>query len=342
MTTFTSTEIRLAARPQGWPTPQDFVTETVEHADLQPGQVRVVNEFLSVDPYMRGRMSAARSYVKPYELGETVTGGAVGRVVESAADELPAGTLVLHQHGWTDRVQAGAEDFRPVPELHGLPHSAYLGILGMPGMTAYLGLTRIAGLREGDTVLVSGAAGAVGTAVGQIARRLGAARVIGSAGSSEKTAALTQKYGYDVALDYKDAPIREQLVRAVDEDRVDVFFDNVGGDHLEAALDVMADFGRIALCGQISGYNATQRPAGPDNLGNVLTRRLRMQGFIVTEVAAAHPGAVEEFRERMTGWLSSGDVVFEETVMDGFDRTVEAFLAMMRGENRGKMIVRLG
>jgi NADPH-dependent curcumin reductase CurA len=341
MSAFTSTQIRLAARPQGWPRPGDFSTDSVQHGVLQPGQVRVVNDFLSVDPYMRGRMSAARSYVKPYEVGETITGGAVGRVVESATEDLPAGTLVLHQHGWTDRVQAEAESFRPVPELDGLPHSAYLGILGMPGLTAYLGLTRIAGLREGDTVFVSAAAGAVGTAVGQIARRLGAARVIGSAGSSEKTTALTQKYGYDVALNYKDAPIREQLVRAVGEDRVDVFFDNVGGDHLEAALDVMDDFGRVALCGQISGYNATQRPAGPDNLANVLTRRLRLEGFIVTEVASAHPGAAEEFRQRMTGWLSSGDVHFEETVIEGFDRTVEAFLAMMRGGNLGKMIVRL-
>lgn len=341
MSTFTSSQIRLAARPRGWPTPADFATEHVHHGDLEPGQVRVVNDFVSVDPYMRGRMSAARSYVRPYEVGETIAGGAIGRVVESAADDLRVGTLVLHQHGWANRVQADAGTFQPVPELDDLPHSAYLGVLGMPGLTAYLGLTRVAELQEGDSVLVSGAAGAVGTAVGQIARRLGAARIIGSAGSAEKTAALTERYGYDVALDYKDAPIREQLLRATGEDRIDVFFDNVGGDHLEGALEVMDDFGRIALCGQISGYNATRRPAGPDNLGNVLTRRLRMQGFIVTEVAAAHPGAAEEFRQRMTGWLSSGEVIFEETVMEGFDRTVEAFLAMMRGENLGKMVVKV-
>lgn len=341
MSTFTSQQIRLAARPEGWPTPEDFVTQTVEHGELQPGQVRVVNEFLSVDPYMRGRMSAGRSYVRPYEVGQTITGAAVGRVVETAAEALPVGTLVLHQHGWTDRVQAEAAAFQAVPELDGLPHSAYLGILGMPGLTAYLGLTLVADLREGDTVFVSGAAGAVGTAVGQIARRLGASTVIGSAGSDEKTAALRDTYGYDVALNYKDAPIRDQLVQAAGQDRVDVFFDNVGGDHLEAALEVMDDFGRIALCGQISGYNATRRPAGPDNIGNVLTRRLRLQGFIVTEVAADHPGAVEEFRRRMTAWLSSGEVVFEETVREGFDQTVEAFLAMMRGENRGKMVVKL-
>lgn len=342
MTAFTSSEIRLASRPEGMPTPDDFTVEQAAHGELEPGQVRVANEFISVDPYMRGRMRAGRSYVQPYGLGEPITGGAVGRVVESAAEDLPEGTAVLHQHGWTDAVQDDASTFQAVPELDGLPLSLYLGILGMPGLTAYAGLTRIARLHEGEALFVSGAAGAVGTAVGQIARRLGARTVIGSAGSEEKTAALRDTYGYDVALNYKDAPIREQLVQATGQDRVDVFFDNVGGDHLEAALEVMDDFGRIALCGQISGYNATQRPAGPDNIGNVLTRRLRLQGFIVTEVAADHPGAAEEFRRHMTAWLSSGEVVFEETVREGFDQTVEAFLAMMRGENRGKMVVRLG
>ena len=341
MSEFTSSAIRLASRPEGMPRPEDFSIDRVAHGELEPGQVRVANEFVSVDPFMRGRMGAGRSYVKPYELGETIIGGAVGRVVESAAEALPEGTAVLHQHGWTDAVQDDASAFRAVPELDGLPLSLYLGLLGMPGLTAYVGLTRIAQLREGDSVFVSGAAGAVGTAVGQIARQLGAARLIGSAGSAEKIGLLKDKYGFDVALNYKEAPIREQLVHAVGHEGVDVFYDNVGGDHLEAALEVMNDFGRLALCGAISGYNATERPAGPDNMGTMVTRRLRMQGFIVAEVASEHPEASEEFRERMTGWLSAGDVTYEETVVEGFDHTVDAFRDMMRGGNTGKMVVRV-
>ncbi|NUL49367.1 NADP-dependent oxidoreductase [Cellulosimicrobium funkei] len=341
MSEFTSSAIRLASRPEGMPRPEDFSIDRVAHGELEPGQVRVANEFVSVDPFMRGRMGAGRSYVKPYELGETIIGGAVGRVVESAAEALPEGTAVLHQHGWTDAVQDDASAFRAVPELDGLPLSLYLGLLGMPGLTAYVGLTRIAQLREGDSVFVSGAAGAVGTAVGQIARQLGAARLIGSAGSAEKIGLLKDKYGFDVALNYKEAPIREQLVHAVGHEGVDVFYDNVGGDHLEAALEVMNDFGRLALCGAISGYNATERPAGPDNMGTMVTRRLRMQGFIVAEVASEHPEVSEEFRERMTGWLSAGDVTYEETVVEGFEHTVDAFRDMMRGGNTGKMVVRV-
>ncbi|NUL44825.1 NADP-dependent oxidoreductase [Cellulosimicrobium funkei] len=342
MSPFTSSEIRLASRPDGMPRPEDFSIEQVTHGELKPGHVRVSNEFVSVDPFMRGRMGAGRSYVKSYGLGETITGGAVGRVVESAAESLPEGTAVLHQHGWTDSVQDDASTFRAVPELDALPLSLYLGLLGMPGLTAYVGLTRVAQLRAGDSVFVSGAAGAVGSAVGQIARQLGAERVIGSAGSAEKVNLLKDKFNFDVALNYRDAPIREQLVQAVGQEGVDVYFDNVGGDHLEAALEVMNDFGRLALCGAISSYNATERPAGPDNMGNMVTRRLRMRGFIVNEVASEHPEVTEEFRERMTGWLSAGDVTAEETVVDGFERTVEAFLDMMRGGNTGKMVVKVG
>ncbi|MEO9248819.1 NADP-dependent oxidoreductase [Citricoccus nitrophenolicus] len=342
MSEFTSSEIRLASRPEGMPRPEDFSLDRVAHGQLEPGQVRVANEFVSVDPFMRGRMGAGRSYVKPYELGETIIGGAVGRVVESAAEALPEGTAVLHQHGWTDAVQDDASTFRAVPELDGLPLSLYLGLLGMPGLTAYVGLTRIAQLREGDSVFVSGAAGAVGTAVGQIARQLGAARLIGSAGSAEKVGLLKDKYGFDVALNYQDAPIREQLVHAVGDEGVDVFYDNVGGDHLEAALEVMNDFGRLALCGAISGYNATERPAGPDNMGTMVTRRLRMQGFIVGEVAAEHPEVSEEFRVRMAAWLSAGDVTYEETVVEGFEHTVDAFRDMLGGGNTGKMVVKVG
>ncbi|GAA3670576.1 NADP-dependent oxidoreductase [Microbacterium marinilacus] len=296
----------------------------------------MANEFVSVDPYMRGRMNDVRSYVAPYALGEVIAGGAVGRVVESAADALPVGAVVLHQHGWSDVVQADASTFRAVPEIPGVPLSVRLHILGMTGLTAYVGLTAIAGLKECDTVFVSGAAGAVGTAVGQIAKLLGAGRVIGSAGTAEKVALLTEKYGYDAAFDYKDGPVRAQLAAAAPEG-VDVFFDNVGGDHLEAALDVMNDGGRLALCGAIAGYNTTERVPGPDNLANVITRGLTLTGFTIGNHLHLSP----EFGERMAGWFAEGRVAYDETIVDGIENTVDAFLDMMRGANTGKMLVRI-
>ena len=293
MSTALSTQIQLAKRPVGWPTPDDFQTTTVVYEAPSAGEVRVRNEFVSVDPYMRGRMNDVRSYVAPFALGETITGGAIGRVIVSAAPELPVGTLVLHQHGWSDVVQADASTFRAVPDVPGLPSSLRLHILGMTGLTAYVGLTAIAGLKPGDTVFVSGAAGAVGTAVGQIAKLLGAGRVIGSAGTPEKVALLTEKYGYDAAFNYRDGDVRSQLAAAA-PDGIDVFFDNVGGDHLEAALDAFNDGGRAALCGAIAGYNTTDRAPGPDNLANIITRALTLKGFTL----AAHLGLAPSSRRR--------------------------------------------
>ncbi|HWV78589.1 MAG TPA: NADP-dependent oxidoreductase [Isoptericola sp.] len=335
MSSIVSTQVQLAARPTGWPAPDDFRTVRVTYGDLEPGQVRVVNEFVSVDPYMRGRMNDVKSYTPPFALGETMTGGAVGRVVESASDDVPVGAVVLHQHGWRDVAQEYARGFSVVPELPGVPLSLYLGTLGMTGLTAYVGLTAIAGMKEGNTVFVSGAAGAVGTAAGQIARLLGAERVVGSAGSAEKVELLTTKYGYDAALNYKDAPVREQLPALV-PGGVDVFFDNVGGDHLTAALDVMNDGGRVALCGAIAGYNATDRLPGPDNMANLITRGLMLKGF--TLGGYLHHGA--EFRELMTSWFADGKIAYDETVVDGIENAPQAFLDMMAGANTGKMVVR--
>jgi len=335
MSSIVSTQVQLAARPTGWPSLDDFRTVQVTYGDLEPGQVRVANEFVSVDPYMRGRMNDVKSYTPPFALGETMTGGAVGRVVESASDDVPVGALVSHQYGWRDVAQEDARGFSVVPELPGLPSSLYLGMLGMTGLTAYVGLTAIAGMKPGDTVLVSGAAGAVGTAAGQIARLLGAERVVGSAGSAAKVELLTAKYGYDAALNYKDAPVREQLPTLV-PGGVDVFFDNVGGDHLTAALDVMNDGGRVALCGAIAGYNATDRLPGPDNMANLITRGLMLKGF--TLGGYLHHGA--EFRELMTGWFADGKIAYDETVVDGIENAPQAFLDMMAGANTGKMVVR--
>jgi len=331
-----STQIQLVSRPTGWPTPENFRTVEVELPDLAEGEVRVQNEFLSVDPYMRGRMNEGRSYTPPYALGETMTGGAVGTVTESRSAELPVGSLVVSALGWRDVAQGSATEFRTVQPVPGAPNSLHLGILGMIGTTAYVGLQRIAALQPGETVFVSGAAGAVGTAVGQIARQLGAKTVIGSAGSDEKVAVLQEKYGYDVALNYKSAPIEEQLLEAA-PDGIDVFFDNVGGDHLEAALAAMNDHGRAALCGAISAYNATEKAPGPDNLGLLVTRKLTLRGFIVGD----HADLAPEFRERMTGWFSDGKIAYDETVVDGVENSVEAFLTMMRGGNTGKMLVRV-
>lgn len=335
MSQATSHQIQLVNRPTGWPTPEDFRTVEVTYEQPPMGHVRVVNEFISVDPYMRGRMNDVKSYVPPFELGETMTGGAVGRVVESAASELPVGSVVLHQYGWRDVVQEEASGFRIVQELPDVPLSAYLGVLGMTGLTAYVGLTRIAPVAKGDTVFISGAAGAVGSTAGQIAHLLGADQVIGSAGSAQKVEALTQRFGFTSAFNYKSGPVRTQLAQAA-TDGIDIYFDNVGGDHLEAALDMLNRHGRVALCGAISGYNAEESEPGPDNMTNIITQGLSLRGFTLGD----HMDLATEFNERMSAWFTNGQITYDETVVDGLENTVEAFLDMMRGANTGKMVVR--
>ena len=331
--TTTAREIHLASRPRGWPTPENFRTVETELPDPGPGEVLVRNTFMSVDPYMRGRMNDVKSYVPPFALDAPLDGGAVGEVVASGSDELAVGETVLHQAGWRTHALLPARAVRRV-DASRVPASAYLGVLGMPGLTAYVGLTRIAGLQEGETVFVSGAAGAVGSTVGQLARLLGAARVIGSAGSAEKCAWLTEELGFDVALNYKDSPIGRQLR---EHGPVDVYFDNVGGDHLEAAISAMADFGRIAACGAIAAYNDETPPPGPRNLMMVVSKRLTLRGFIVTD----HADAASEFYRRASGWVADGSVRWRETVVDGLDHAVDAFLGLHRGDNTGKMLVRL-
>jgi NADPH-dependent curcumin reductase CurA len=328
-------EVHLAARPEGWPVPEDFA---IVENDVAPGdgEVLVRNLFMSVDPYMRGRMRDVKSYVPPYRLNEAMTGGAVGEVVESNADGVAAGDLVLHDLGWREHAVGPAKRFRVLTPEEGVPPSAYLGVLGMPGMTAYVGLLDIAGMREGDIVFVSGAAGAVGSAAGQIARQRGAARVIGSAGSAEKVAFLTERLGFDAAFDYKEGPVHELLGRAAPSG-IDVYFDNVGGDHLEAAIGAFNPGGRAALCGAISTYNAEEPPPGPRNLTLAVGKRLTLRGFIVSD----HGDRFEDFQREMGAWVREGAITFEETVFDGLDNAVDAFLTMLRGGNLGKMIVRL-
>ncbi len=331
----TTRQVRLVSRPHGWPTPESFELVEVELPALRPGQVLVRNTVMSVDPYMRGRMNDVKSYVPPFRLGEPLDGGAVGDVVASETEELPVGTTVAHQLGWREHAVVDARHVRRIDTAQ-VPASAYLGVLGMPGLTAYVGLTRIAGLQEGDSVFVSGAAGAVGSLAGQIARNLGASRVVGSAGSAEKVAYVTEELGFDAAFDYHDGPVR-RLLREQAPDGVDVYFDNVGGEHLEAAIDSMRDFGRIALCGAIGDYNLTEAPAGPRNMWLAVARRLRLQGFIVTD----HHDLTREYLTRATAWMREGRLEHRETYADGLDHAVDAFLDLQRGANIGKMLVRL-
>jgi NADPH-dependent curcumin reductase CurA len=259
----------------------------------------------------------------------------VGEVVASESESVAVGETVQHQLGWREHAVLDARHVRRIDTTQ-VPASAYLGVLGMPGLTAYAGLVRIAELREGDTVFVSGAAGAVGSLAGQIARNLGAGRVIGSAGSPAKVAYVVDELGFDGAFDYHDESVARQLRRAA-PDGLDVYFDNVGGDHLEGAIANMKDFGRIALCGAIGQYNATEATPGPRNMWLVVTRRLRLQGFIVTD----HSDLAKEYLTTASEWIRDGRLTFKETYVEGLDHAVDAFLDLHRGANVGKMLVRL-
>lgn len=335
-----STQIHLVSRPQGKVSHDNFETVEVDLPALGADEVRVRNEFISVDPYMRGRMNEGKSYVEPFELNHVMDGGAVGRVVESKAAKLPEGSLVQHMLGWRDVAQGPAKAFRAIQEVSdAIPSSLYLGLLGMPGMTAYTGLTRIGTIQEGDNVFISGAAGAVGSAAGQFARLLGANKIYGSAGGSEKCQLLTSKYGFDQAIDYKAAPIRQQVNEIIGDDGADLYYDNVGGDHLEAAIDVLARFGRIIACGVISEMNSAGAPQpGPDNMSNFVTQSLRMQGFTVGEHIAEVAG---EFQQTAGQWFADGKLEYDETVVDGLDHAVDAFQGLFESQNTGKMVVRI-
>ena len=327
-------EIRLASRPErGWPTMDNFDLVEAEVPQPREGQLLVRNLVMSVDPAMRGRMDDVPSYMPPFQLGKALEGGAVGEVVASTVDGFAPGDHVLHYKGWRAYAAIDANQVVKVdPEA--APVGAYLGVLGMPGLTAYAGLLDVAAFQPGDVVFVSGAAGAVGSLVGQIAKLKGAAQVIGSAGSAEKVRHLTEDLGFDAAFNYKDGKVRD-LLRAAAPDGIDVYFDNVGGDHLEAALDVIKVHGRIAVCGMISLYNASERPSAPRNLPELIKKRLTMRGFLVLD----HADLREQFQREMSGWLREGKISYRETIVDGLRNAPTAFLDMMRGANTGKMLV---
>ena len=333
MSTLTSREIRLASRPDGLPTAANFLLASLPLRPLEQGEVLVKNLFMSVDPYMRGRMNAGKSYVPPFELGNPLEGGAVGEVVESLAAELKAGDIVTSSFGWREAFVTTP------PTLHRVsrevqPLSVYLGALGMTGMTAWAGLNLV-DVKAGDVVFISGAAGAVGNVAGQLAKLRGC-RVIGSAGSPEKVRFLREVCGFDAAFDYKAGPILAQLKQAA-PDGIDVYFDNVGGEALEAALATLRLRGRIIACGGISGYNDDKPKPGPANLSNVVTQRLTMKGLIVRDWLDRQAA----FEKEVGGYFQAGRLKNEETVVQGIDQAVGAFLGLFSGKNTGKMVVQL-
>ena len=335
MGTINGREVRLRRWPKGLPAHADFEIVDTEVREPGEGEILVRNQYMSVDPYMRGRLRPGRSYVAPFEPGKPLDGGAVGIVVESRNPAFPEGTHVLSEMGFREIFVADGsalEQIDPEPQ----PPSAYLGVLGMPGRTAYVGLTEIGKPEPGETVYVSAAAGAVGSTVCQIAKIRGC-RVVGSAGSEEKVRWLIEKAGVDGAFNYKDYRNIARELRRQCRDGVDVYFDSVGGDHLEAALANMNDYGRIVSCGMISRYNDSEAVPGPSNLALFVTRRLRMQGFIVSD----YPQLKEPFRRAMRTWLAEGSVVYEQTVVQGIENAIDALIGLFGGKNLGKMIVQL-
>ena len=329
-----SREIRLRTRPEGLAAASDFEFVEVDVPDPDAGQVLVGNEWMSVDPYMRGRMRDEPSYADPWAVGAVMQGGAVGRVVASGDDAFASGDLVSSNLGWRDLALAPAEAFTKLdPDVENV--ADYLGVLGMPGHTAYVGLLDLGQPREGETVFVSAAAGAVGSAVGQIAKLRGC-RVIGSAGSPEKTAWLVDDLGFDAAIDYRSEDLEAALAEHA-PDGIDVYFDNVGHDHLQAALNHMNERGRVVACGSIAGYNAAEPEPGPNNLSHIVRKRLRVQGFIVSD----HADRRAAFLGDMRRWLAEGEVRSRQTVVEGLERAPEAFLGLFEGSNVGKMVVRI-
>jgi hypothetical protein len=328
-------QVRLASRPSGWVSLENFTVSEVEAASPGDGEVLVRNIFMSVDPYMRGRMNDVKSYIPPFQIGEVLQAGVVGEVVASNFDGIAKGDHVTGMLGWENYSVSDGRLLRKLPKSSA-PLSWHLGILGMPGMTAYVGLMKIAAAKAGDIVFVTAASGAVGSVVGQLANILGC-KVYGSAGSDEKVALLKDEFGYDDGFNYKTS---ESLARSVKElcpDGIDVLFENVGGEMMEAALWNMRDFGRIALCGMISGYNDEEMQPGPRGMMVMIARRLTMRGFIVTD----DPKACEEYVTKAIGWISEGKLKYRETVAQGIENAPQAFIDLLQGGNTGKQIVQL-
>jgi NADPH-dependent curcumin reductase CurA len=327
----TSRHWELRRRPRGWPVHEDVALVDAETPSPGPGEVLVRNHYLSVDPYMRGRMNEARSYAAPYELGRPMYGGAVGQVVESRDEKVPVGTFVQHGLGWrTHAVLRGRAVVAVDAEAAPLP--AYLGVLGMPGLTAWVGLYEIGAMRPGQTVWVSAATGAVGSLAGQLARLAGC-RVVGSAGGEDKCRYAVEELGYAACVDHRAGSLTEQL-REVLPDGLDLYFDNVGGDHLRAAVELANPFAHLVECGMIAAYNEKAPPV--DNLFQIVGKKLTVRGFIVSDWADRQP----LFHAHVAALLREGRIRYESTVVEGVERTFDAFLDLLRGgTHRGKLVV---
>ncbi len=330
-----SREIRLKQNPAGIPEESDFELVDTDLRAPSEGEVLVRNHYVSVDPYMRGRIAKGASYADNWRPGEAMRGGCVGEVIESRAPEIRPGDFVVGERGWRDYYVSRPEEIRVV-DAEAAPVSTCLGVLGMPGMTAYVGLMKLASARAGQTVFVSAAAGAVGSLVCQLARDAGC-RVIGSAGSSQKVAWLTGRAGVDVAVNYRESSNLAADLKKAAPGGIDIYFDNVGTDHLEAAFENMAMHGQIICCGMISSYNATEAPPAPRNLSHIVWKRLRLQGFIVSDHWEHYDAFISDVAPR----VRDGRIAYEETLVEGLENAPRAFINLFNGSNLGKMLVKI-
>jgi hypothetical protein len=335
MSKIKSREIRLKKRPMGMATENDFELAEIMIPEIEEGQILVQNAFISVDPYMRGRMGERETYIAPFELEKPLDGGCVGQVIESKSEKFQEGDFVLGNKGWREFFVTDGRGFVPIdPDV--APIQNYLGVLGMPGFTAYVGLLDVGQPKEGETVFVSTAAGAVGSLVCQIAKIKGC-RVVGSTGSEKKVAWLQEEAGIDAAFNYKATDNLVDELQKQCPNGIDIYFDNVGGTHLEAAIDSMNNHGRIVLCGMISIYNATRPPRAPRNLVSAISKRLTLKGFIVYD----HNDRMLPFLHDMGQWLKQGQIQWKETVVRGIENAPKAFLSLFTSESFGKMLVKL-
>ncbi|WP_448581508.1 NADP-dependent oxidoreductase [Thermaurantiacus sp.] len=328
-------EIRLVRHPVGLPSEADFELATVTLGAPGPGEVLVRNRFLSVDPYMRGRMVDRASYVPPFALGKALEGGAVGEVVESGDPGFAPGDMVLSMWGWREAFIMPAQTLTRLTIPEGIPPQAFLGVLGMPGLTAWAGLLEIGQPKAGETLFVSGGAGAVGSVVAQIGKIKGC-HVVATAGSDAKCQWL-RAAGVDAAINYRTCGNLRDAVRGAAPRGIDIYFDNVGGEQLEVAIELANPFARLVECGMIAAYNATEPPPGPRNILMLIGKSLKMQGFIVTQFQHLQP----QFLADMTGWIAEGRIRFEETIVDGLAAAPLAFIGLFTGANTGKMLIRL-
>jgi NADPH-dependent curcumin reductase CurA len=334
-----NTRILLDSRPHGEPTPDNFRFETVPVPAPAEGEVLLRTIYLSLDPYMRGRMNDAKSYAAPVELGAVMEGGTVCEVVESHDPGLAPGDIVLAHGGWQEYAVAPARQVRRLDPARA-PISTAVGVLGMPGFTAYAGLLEIGRPQPGETVVVAAAAGPVGSTVGQIARIKGA-RAVGIAGGADKVAWL-EELGFDIALDHRSPTFRDDLAAAV-PDGIDVYFENVGGHVWDAVLPRLNTYARVPVCGLVSHYNETELPAGPDRSSRlmtaILTRSLTIRGFIQNEFVSSH---YKTFQADAAGWIGDGSLRYKEDIVAGLDNAPDAFLGMLKGQNFGKLVVQVG